>query len=348
MPETDTPKLRSPALAEAKVAVPVVDQPLEIVRPMDAFLNPAVFNQLQRAAALLASSRIVPAQFQGDAPSCFIILQLAQRMGLEPFMLMQTSYVVHGRPGLEAKAVIAIVNSSGRFAKPLNWRLEGQGADRSATCYTVRNDGEPVECSCTMRLAQAEGWIDKAGSKWKTMPDMMLQYRSAAMFARLHCPEVLMGMSTTDELADIGPAEPFPGTERPSPKDVPPPQEAGTKTEKMARALKERRGRQRADRDGPQEPSEEGGPAQGQGEAEKTQPEAAQALQSASCDDGRAADADLPSLRQRVVEAGKALGLNLDDVQRRAGCGIAQWTERTCNKLLADLDRDASLTAREE
>jgi hypothetical protein len=57
-------------------------------------------------------------------------------------------------------------------------------------------------------MAKAEGWLDKAGSKWKTMPELMLKYRAAAFFGRLYAPEVLMGMQTSEEVIDITPMQP--------------------------------------------------------------------------------------------------------------------------------------------
>ena len=45
----------------------------------------------------------------------------------------------------------------------------------------------------SIAMAKAEGWYAKNGSKWKTMEDLMLRYRSAAFFARTVAPEVALG-----------------------------------------------------------------------------------------------------------------------------------------------------------
>jgi hypothetical protein len=55
-----------------------------------------------------------------------------------------------------------------------------------------------------MAMAKAEGWLDKNGSKWKTMPEQMLMYRAATFFCRVYCPEVLAGVQTVDEIIDVG------------------------------------------------------------------------------------------------------------------------------------------------
>ena len=56
----------------------------------------------------------------------------------------------------------------------------------------------------TMDLAKAEGWYDKNGSKWKTMPQMMLRYRAASFFGRMNCPDLMMGMYTREEVEEFG------------------------------------------------------------------------------------------------------------------------------------------------
>ena len=59
----------------------------------------------------------------------------------------------------------------------------------------------------TIAMAKAEGWVDKKGSKWKTMPQLMLAYRAAAFMIRTTAPEISLGMMTTEELQDTVDAE---------------------------------------------------------------------------------------------------------------------------------------------
>jgi hypothetical protein len=54
-----------------------------------------------------------------------------------------------------------------------------------------------------MQMAQKEGWLNKPGSKWQTMPVQMMQYRAAAFFARVHCSDVLLGIPTYEEVQDV-------------------------------------------------------------------------------------------------------------------------------------------------
>jgi hypothetical protein len=167
-------------------------------------LDTARFDHMYRVANIFAASDMVPQQFRQKPADCFIAIQMAVRLGVDPFMFMQKTYVVGGKPGMEAQLAIALVNARGPFKGSIQWKLEGEGMTRQATAYAHHKDtGELCECTVSMAIAQAEGWLGKGGSKWKTMPDQMLRYRSAAWLARLYAPECLMGMQTLDELEDI-------------------------------------------------------------------------------------------------------------------------------------------------
>jgi hypothetical protein len=61
-------------------------------------------------------------------------------------------------------------------------------------------------------MALDEGWVDKAGSKWKTMPKLMMMYRAGAFFARVHCPDLLLGIAVQGEVEDVYGAEQKPKT----------------------------------------------------------------------------------------------------------------------------------------
>ena len=51
-----------------------------------------------------------------------------------------------------------------------------------------------------MQMAQAEGWT--SNSNWRNMPELMLAYRASAFFARVYCPEAMMGVQTAEEVYD--------------------------------------------------------------------------------------------------------------------------------------------------
>lgn len=166
----------------------------------------AAFELVQRQAKMLASSTLVPKEFQNNMANCAIGLNIAKRLGADPFMVLQNIDVIHGRPSFRATFLIAMVNASGRFS-PIKFKLEGEGQDRTCYAYaTDKSSGETVEGPVvSMAMAKAEGWSTKSGSKWLTMPELMLRYRSAAFFARLYAPDITLGMQTAEEVEDAPP-----------------------------------------------------------------------------------------------------------------------------------------------
>lgn len=162
------------------------------------------FQHTQRVAKALSASQLVPQSYQGDAgmANCIVAIMVAQRVGIDPFTVMQNMDVIHGRPSWKSSYIISAVNASGRFA-PLRFETDEAEGGR-CRAWTKDKTGERLEGPwVSMNMAKAEGWIERKGSKWKTMPEMMLRYRSAAFFGRLYAPDILNGMHTAEEVVDI-------------------------------------------------------------------------------------------------------------------------------------------------
>lgn len=171
---------------------------------IDHFGSIAGFEFAQRVAGALSKSTIVPKEYQNNIPNCMVALNLAARTKQDPFMVMQNLDIIHGRPSWNAKFIIAVINSCGKYDS-LRFKIEGTGDHMScvASATDLRN-GDLLESEkITIAMAKSEGWYTRAGSKWPTMPKQMLQYRAASFFARLYCPEILLGMQSSDESADI-------------------------------------------------------------------------------------------------------------------------------------------------
>ena len=56
-----------------------------------------------------------------------------------------------------------------------------------------------------MAMAKREGWATKSGSKWQTMPELMIRYRAAAFWGRLYASDLLLGMQSQEEVLDVEP-----------------------------------------------------------------------------------------------------------------------------------------------
>lgn len=202
-----------------------------------AFSSAASFEAAQRMALALCSSNIVPEQYRGkeNIGNAIVALEMAQRIGASPLAVMQNLNIIHGRPSWSSTFIIAALNSCGRFS-PLRFDVTGEGDNKSCVAWATDRAGERLEGPpASIEMAKAEGWFSKNGSKWKTMPELMLRYRAAAFFGRLYAPDVLNGMHATEEIEDINPPrrvnavpeasaildeapEPAPVVEAPAPK----------------------------------------------------------------------------------------------------------------------------------
>lgn len=164
------------------------------------------FGTMLELANRLSGSKLVPQQFRGAPEDIYLALDMAERMNMNPLLVMQNLYVVQGRPAWSSQFIIACVNASRRYT-PLRFKIERDKSGNILSCQCVANDratGEQLTgTKITAEMVRSEGWESKAGSKWKTMPEQMYRYRAAAFFARVNCPEVTMGIYTADEVKEF-------------------------------------------------------------------------------------------------------------------------------------------------
>lgn len=193
----------------APAPAPVNETGMVPVDPSDgaisAFASARNFEAAQRMAKALASSSLMPQAYQGNIPNVLIALEMASRIGASVFMVAQSLDIIHGRPSWSSKFLIATVNASGRFT-PLRFRWQGEEGKDTWGCRAFakdKSDNEPcLGPLVTIAMAKAEGWYAKNGSKWKTLPELMLMYRSAGFWTRVYAPELSFGMHTSEEVID--------------------------------------------------------------------------------------------------------------------------------------------------
>lgn len=216
------------------------------------------FQAMHHMAESLANSTIIPEAFRNvvqvkdrydqtakkwlyknepnpnGVSNCIIALNMAQRLGADPMMIMQNLYLVDGRPSWSSQFIIAAINSCGRYS-PLRFDITGgeeieipfavtewvynqetrkrepvesnqvaRVKDLKCVAWVIEKaTGERLESSpISMELAVKEGWYQKNGSKWQTMPEQMLRYRAASFFGRIYAPDLLMGLKTAEEEQD--------------------------------------------------------------------------------------------------------------------------------------------------
>lgn len=165
------------------------------------------FNTAMKIAEELAKSDIIPKEFQKKPANCLIAVELANRLKASPFQVMQNMDVIYGRPALRSAFIIACINNSGKIIGSLKFEMNEKTTKCRAWAIEKETGARLNGTTITLEMAEKEGWLTKSGSKWKTMPDLMLRYRAASFFGRLYCPEILNGMYSEDEITDMKSAE---------------------------------------------------------------------------------------------------------------------------------------------
>lgn len=177
----------------------------QVAQPKTMWNDAALLNKAWKSAQFLSKTDFVPQQFK-KPENCLIALDIANRTGMSPLAVMQNLYVVQGKPSWSGQMCIALINGCGKFTQ-LDFIETGSVEDGTYGCiaFAERKDNHKTYYSdnITLQMAKDEGWLNKNGSKWKTMPVQMARYRAGAFFARTHCPELLIGLPLADEVADV-------------------------------------------------------------------------------------------------------------------------------------------------
>jgi exonuclease I len=176
----------------------VTDYSLGIFGTSDNFI------MAMQMAKALSESTIVPQIYQKNPSNCLIAIEQAQRLNISPIMVMQNLFPIQGKPSWASKFLIAMINQSGKFDMELQYEetKDKDGKPYSCVAWTTKNGRKIEGMEVNMQMAQDEGWYGKNGSKWKTMPQLMLRYRAASFFSSLNCPELTMGIHTREEIED--------------------------------------------------------------------------------------------------------------------------------------------------
>lgn len=188
-----------------------------------------MFEMMDKAykfATIMAKSDIIPEHYRGKPENVFIAVQTAYRMNLDPMLVMQNTFTISGKLGMNSTFAISLANSSGLFiggirykVKTLDENIEGevtfynngtkdkkkvQFSNIQVTAYTnLKSNGEEISYTIGMKEAIAEGWTTKAGNKYQSLPTLMLSYRAATLLIRTHAPEVMNGMHVVEEIEDV-------------------------------------------------------------------------------------------------------------------------------------------------
>jgi hypothetical protein len=185
------------------------EQPIAVLNTENEYLlfNDSKMNQIIRVAEIMATGKTtIPEHLRNSPGDCMAVCLQAAQWKMNPMAVAQKTHLVSGRLGYEAQLVIAIVNTRAPIQGRLKFVWEGDWSNvngktskdenLAVTCAaTFHGDTEPV----THRVSMAQAGV-RNSPLWEHDPKMQLAYLCAKRWARLHCPDVILGVYTPDEL----------------------------------------------------------------------------------------------------------------------------------------------------
>ncbi|HFJ2986594.1 TPA: RecT family recombinase [Klebsiella pneumoniae] len=192
--------------------IAITSQPGATVGTAAAIFSPEGMDRLVRFATLMADSKAtVPAHLAGKPSDCLAVTMQAAQWGMNPFAVAQKTHVVNGTLGYEAQLVNAVVSSSNLLATRLNYKWDGDWSkvsgknDKSPSLTvtvwaTLKGESEPR----TLTISMAQAGV-RNSPLWEQDPRQQLAYLCVKRWARLHAPDVLLGVYTPDELQEAAP-----------------------------------------------------------------------------------------------------------------------------------------------
>lgn len=169
--------------------------------------------RIYRIAAAYSRSNMVAPHYQGGKDSaghanCFLVITMAEDLGLSHALALQHITPVKGKAAIDGQLAIGLIKKRAPIKGPIKYKIEGEGEDKQCTATVIdRETGEEVSYTLTKKQARQAGWYNSEHSYWHKNEDLMFMYRSATYLARVNYPEVLMGLYTSEEIADMKTAE---------------------------------------------------------------------------------------------------------------------------------------------
>lgn len=194
----------APAIETAPDIDPVDQHELTVLTPHPLVgatptdFSPKSLDEAMKLCEFLASSTLVPKEYQNNPGNCFVAIQWGAEIGLKPLQAMQNIATINGRPSLWGDAQLALVRNSPHC----EYVLEGEDADGTAVCRAKRR-GEPEQIRrFSIEDQKTAGLAGKQGPH-SQYPKRMRQLRARAFALRDVFTDVLRGIPQTEEVLFI-------------------------------------------------------------------------------------------------------------------------------------------------
>ena len=177
---------------------------------LDIMMNETVMVRIESMAARMATSKITtPKHLQGNEGDCMAIIMQAMQWGMNPYAVAQKTHLVNGTLGYEAQLVNAVITARAPVKERLHFEWYGDWSkvngkdDKSPTLgvrvsATLRGESEPR----VIDISMAQVGPVRNSPLWAADPRQQIAYLATKRWARLYCPDVILGVYTPDEVIE--------------------------------------------------------------------------------------------------------------------------------------------------
>lgn len=195
------------AITQQTPALPMNAQTSNLVLDPAAMQNMIAFSDFMSKAVIT-----VPKHLQGNSGDCLAVTMQAMQWGMNPFAVAQKTHLVNGLLGYEAQLVNAVIIARAPIIGRPNFewygdwsKVDGKTSKASdigvRTWVTVKGESTPR----TLDISFAQVGSVRNSPLWTNDPKQQIAYLATKKLARLHFPDVILGVYTDDELQDHAP-----------------------------------------------------------------------------------------------------------------------------------------------
>jgi len=189
-------------------------------------MNAPILAEVEKIATRMASAKCtIPNHLVGSEGDCYAVCLQAVQWGMNPYAVAQKTHVVSGTLGYEAQLVNAVITSLaptkdrlhyewygdwtrvlGKFVKKKsqkgneymapNWTPTDEEGLGVKVWATMKGEDEPRVLDLLLSQAQVRN-----STLWASDPRQQLAYLGVKRWARLYCPDVILGVYSPDELS---------------------------------------------------------------------------------------------------------------------------------------------------
>lgn len=196
----------------------IITAPVNEADTKAAIFSPSGLHKLQAFAEVMSQGKAtVPAHLSGKPADCLAIALQAAQWGMNPYAVAQKTHLVNGTLGYEAQLVNAVITSSTAVQGRFKYEYGGDWEKFKPGAANASNErGLSVRVGAVLRGETEITWGEplymeyvttRNSPLWKTAPKQQLAYLAVKYWARLYCPDVILGVYTPDEFEPAQRAE---------------------------------------------------------------------------------------------------------------------------------------------